>query len=816
MLLNHSDGTVAVCHNLRPAEGSQGLSPIPAPQKAAACPLRIFCEFGSDGLSFIAADGKHLSLFFPQRRTEAVRALGELPDKPLRARFIDNVVVVTTEKGEYRIDYDPATDTFSHRGYPTDPPAVSIEAVEAAVVTVTVPGTNLSKSASPGRRLSDTDVARLSDDLVGGYNSLLQSAGYSGAHLQPVVAFYRLLDADNNEIYRSAPSLVALPDGPQVVDSVTLKSTDTTFTAVESYRLEAPATKVRVNIDAPVATEGDRVARLEVWLSPQLHPFDPSRKPDCRLLSRSSSADFASLSLPGMSAPTSIATRAGRRMVEALVAFSASDDFHAVFRRALTLDRPFDAPGVHDVPPAGADVAADIAVLRAALARRFSPCSRLEALTSGAHTVVPALSAEAADARLGADLRIMLTDAISPRRFAVASTAGQWRSVVTVDFADGSVLSRTFSGSASAPSCLSPVIAYPDPTAVALTVTLQCSGSSLRKRRFDLAPDPSGRFAAWIAPDFLPVTLDTTSDPLVMLPSTASAVRFPDALVLTGSRAGRVSATLRCPGLDFMRLLPAMATSGAWDYGRARFFVFSRQGIFTATTSASRSALSLNCLDPRPVTAGEAVAEIDGGRVAAVAGGDLVEVSRAKVATIVPGIRFDRIGWHPFRRELWCFSPDAPSRVFFPAFGWRHATADLGAPEALCPSRRFGLVLTGSDSVSVAEPLSEPSSRLVRWRGTARFPTAVIPAHVKLPASASQMDAVLEVAHGHVASEEAPVASFAIKGRLAAPLARRLFCRPVDCLTVGFAGTVSPDFLIYRPEIFSATNGKHTRHLICP
>ena len=816
MLLDQHNSDMAACHNLRYSAAPPGLSTVAAPQAVVDRPVRMFCEFDTDGYSFIGADGLALVVFRPIGRD--IRPVCTLPDEPLRAIFINNVVTVTTEKGEYYIDYNAADDTFAPRGYDTAAPAVSIEAAGSATITATVPRATLSKAATAGHRLSDADVNRLAADLADGYAQLLASAAFGGNFLQPCFACYRLLDASGREIFRSQPCLVSLPSGLQLASPVTLSAVDSSFTAVESYRIEAEAMRMRVNIDAPTSADaGKDVARLEVWVSPQLHPFDPSQRARCRMISRTTSAEFATLYLPGAEGPLSIATSAGRHMVDALVATAAADNFASVYRRALTIERPFLSPGAYDVPPAGSDVAADAATLRAVAAGRFRPGSRLDALVAGPHRIVAAVEANAADACLGAGLSVNLFDGISPRRFAVRSAAAPWRSTVAVEFADGTVLSRSYSASSSAPVLFSPVLSYPDPAAVAITIALQVQGSPMCKGRFPLAPDPSGRFAMWAASDFRPHALPETADTAALQLSTATAVRFPSALALIDTATRRASAVVDCPDTCFAGLLPASTVAGAWDYGRARFYAFSSRGIFTVTASAARTALVLNCLDTRAVTDPSAVAAIDSGRVAAVAGGDLVEVSRSKVTTVAPGVFFDRVGWHPLRGELWCFPPRASARIYSPRSLWRYSTADLGSPLALFPSRRFGMILTGADATAIAEPPEAPSGqRLVRWRATVRFPDASVPSFAKLPASASALDATFAITHGHLPDARAPVASFSMSGRLAAPLARRILCRAVDCLTVDFSGSVSSDFFMSTPEIFTLKNGKHSRHPCAP
>ena len=99
MLLDRHNSDVAACHNLRYSCAPPGLSPVPAPREVAARPMRMYCEFDTDGYSFIAADGLALVLFRPIGRD--VRPVCTLPDAPLRAVFINNIVTVTTEKGEY-------------------------------------------------------------------------------------------------------------------------------------------------------------------------------------------------------------------------------------------------------------------------------------------------------------------------------------------------------------------------------------------------------------------------------------------------------------------------------------------------------------------------------------------------------------------------------------------------------------------------------------------------------------------------------------------------------------------------------------------
>ncbi len=102
MLLDQHNSDVAACHNLRYSAAPPGLSTVTAPQAVVDRPVRMFCEFDTDGYSFIGADGLALVVFRPIGRD--IRPVCTLPDEPLRAIFINNVVTVTTEKGEYYID----------------------------------------------------------------------------------------------------------------------------------------------------------------------------------------------------------------------------------------------------------------------------------------------------------------------------------------------------------------------------------------------------------------------------------------------------------------------------------------------------------------------------------------------------------------------------------------------------------------------------------------------------------------------------------------------------------------------------------------
>ncbi|MDE6486277.1 MAG: hypothetical protein K2L76_02085, partial [Muribaculaceae bacterium] len=484
---------VSACHNLRPApDGSARLTAVGMPAIVAPAGHNPVLHFSvPDGMRLLTHVGRELYLIRPSRMP---LHLGTLPAEPLCAVATADRIVVSTSAGMVTL----SAPSYSVPDAVASLPAVSLRAVSRGLVRADVAPRTL--SGGDYRRqsaLTPADARTVSADLRAAYTALCQYAAEQSAMLQPALASYTLLDAEGRELFTSPPVLLGTRQCLTAVNA-----TCGSDGLLASYTLTADTWQPELSVP-PHACPGVRSVR--VTLSPQLHPVDPGTEADTWLRHTAADTTVTARLHTTVLTPATIREAAARmpRLCRVVSVVSAS-------------------PATCVIPcPPSAGPHAEIAALSAVLERPVAEVSRAAALTQAPHSFTASCGAVSGDTVMWGNIT-SCPYAGYPAPLLAASVADDesWQAYVAVDFASGARAVWTGSGSSSAPLAFSPLLCYPSPDAVSLTIGLSTPTRTVRSV-FPLTPVPGGRMSAYVADSLAPVALDAVSsyavpDPIVI------------------------------------------------------------------------------------------------------------------------------------------------------------------------------------------------------------------------------------------------------------------------------------------------------------
>lgn len=788
---NQSDYTgVSVCECLRlNAAGDYTPVGVPATVAGVAAMPRCAISHADGSVTLFASEGN--TLYIIERDSVTPCDIGSPVVNVVAAG--DDALVVTGDGGRFRCSRGDG-EAWSVADDDVRLPVVELTCEDAGPLSCTVASRKLSQAYSLNYQFSQADRAALFRDFCDAYRAIDRDARVAGAHLQPVVAYYRLLDAAGGVLAVSPPMVLAHPDGAQCAGSQLLYSDDRQV--VDAYTLSGRSWKVRARFPAD-ASAASCVSRFELLATPMFHPADFSADNCCTPVRETGSTVFARISMSGAAVgitassplPSARNIRAAVARIESMagVVYAAADPFSAAGSREITLD----------YAPAG-DADSDIAAVRAAFARDVVSVPPVQALMSRPHCVTGAVAATASGVTLWGDLTVRRFAGHSPAAFAVEFADRSWYGYTVVTFADGST--RVFStvGTGHAPLRFNPVLSYPSPDAVSLTIAVRSSGEQTRVATFPLVPDASGRRAVYVHPGCVAFEITSTSPSYSVPSETRSDRRLPSAIAVTG--AGTPSEVLAVGELSagaVSSLVPARFGQSSWDFGRCRFYACGEGGIHSVSVNAARSALSVSLLDSRPVAGSQAVAVADEA-VMAVAGGDLVSVSASRVTTLRPGVEAAMIAWNGRRRELWCV--DSLGRADVVCFDFRrrrYTRSGAGVRGVLsCAAGAYALTADGA-VVDISREIL-PSAVAVAYVRGDRAAVLREPLSVSVDVRATSFTGFVALMQGRTGGV---IALRRINGAVRSPLSFCVMSRPRRDVLVELQATVTPDFELRKISV---------------
>lgn len=703
----------ATCLNLRPAPDGTALCPVGLPATIATGNLRpLHVVDHPDGTStlFLTTGNFLLSLYLTGDNPQP-QSLALLPSEAVSAVSTGDTLLVMTAEGPFRLDYNAKSGTWKVLGLLPSFPVINLRAVTSPQFTATVPSRTLTGGYTRCEgTLSDDDTAAVTADMLSLYSQVAEKALFAGHYMQPVIARYKLFDRDGATLYESAPVMITPEGGFQGTAAVEsqLTAVDGIFSTVASRSLTVAGFRIGFDLpEIPASPWNEVVASLKVYVSPQLHPVDYSTEASCRLEENTASAGILRAYIPGMADAMTADTARRRSLVERMTA-----DFYAHATVVADIPYPFVSGLTQSRYPQKA-----VYLRRPDYKSATKECAELSRL----------LTYPAADA-------VEMT--------------------LTVEYADGSVLSRT----------------------VALTAMAGIS--------------------VYIDETFAPIAPDTVMEAYV-IPAAMPAPHCRRQAVAIARASQPLSPTavaIMAQG-GVKAIAPAVRSSSAWDFARAHLYSFTTAGIYAVAVNAARDALSVNVIDRRGVERGDAVTTAGDG-VCAIASGDLVSVAGSKAVTLQKKTGAEAIAWCAPFGELWCV--DAAHAVTIRLPDGTSFRRDITADEIL-PAQGGRLFLRSGESLLDASREVPADAMPILWSTRVRAATRSSPPQRPvliswhLFASAVKLELSMLGDNGAGSACAMPMIRHKVTGAINAPLTSRVYAPPRLYLTLTASGTASPD-----------------------
>lgn len=712
VLANLDAPEVELCHNLRHSAADGTLTPVAAPTPVIDDPIpgahilpggRISAPDGEKWL-FVEQDGLLVG-----SNGRIYMIFDQYPGIPTGIITVGkrHLVMMGDDASPLWLDHNVDV-IWKLTPADTIPEPLAVTRTDTATVSTEVGGIDLSGVYnSRSTHLTDTDVAKLTRLMSDAYESLALSAARQSLYIQPIIARYRLIGYDERPLYLSAPVLIA-PDSGRQFTAIGFTLTGANFSTLSTETVSADAFGLQLRpCERLTENWGSVVKRAELLVSPQLHPLRPDLLADYRFGSFSATAGELQVTIPGITIAESQTIAADgshlRCQVESILACIDDTDTLAHTGTAR-FSSSADSGLTTSVQPLIPSLTDELATLEKIILRSRhlpvqSPSDAILAALTPPNCLCPRLAdvggdcialAGVAAKRFDGHLPSELTTVTDDHTATIAATPVATR----VTFADGSSCVRSATLTGFTLSALSPLLTYPSADAVRLE--LYCDNSSLR---VDLRPDPSGRYAYWLADDCRPVTM-TVDKPSFILPAAAPRqLSYPGTIVVSSvADPLRPLAVTEIADCTSVAVRAAPGNVGGWDSGSARFYLFGSGGVRSLSVNSARTRLTARTLDRRPVGSSTAVCGISDGSTAVIAGGDLLGLTAQKVVTLRPDIGAQHLGWNPLRQELICFH-----------------TADC-----ICPDE---YILADSDSLTRLYPSATVVDRLGHRLYTRSCPT---------------------------------------------------------------------------------------------
>ena len=677
-----------------------------------------------------------------------------------------------------------------------DFPDVGLSAQKETSLTVTVPARQLSANYSSGP-LKNSDEIALRADLTTAYRRLCANAAATGVAIQPALARYRLLDADGRAIFAGQPMLLAPEGGAQCADYVPLYLPD--GNTVSEYSLTAAAWRLKVSLPADAAA-AKRVARLEVMMTPVFHPFDTSLPAPVQYARRASANDvFARIALPGRQRGlgSSFAGNSRRILARALARLESMEN------PVATVNSPFDRAQefTFDVP-CSETPEQDADRILAGLDKKVVATPRDMAYISMPNSFSARISAAGASTCMWGGIAALPFEGYLPESFAAGTrTETAWEASAFVRFADGRGVARHSGASTGAFTALTPIICYPSPGAVEITINL-LAGNTSRSITLPLTTDESGRFSYYIAPGLQSIDLPVAKATAPQF--RGSRLDLPGMIAIAEAKAPTdIKITARIPG-ELTAALAATGSDQSWEFGRSRFIAATASKILSVAVAKEFKGVSIKVIADNGIARADGICTDGKGGFFAIATeagaptGRIIRFdSRGAISVLDNSEEYLAVGYSTGHDELIAMRRNDVSLVFDGGTTKFVASRDTFDADRLvmAEGELFGMNSEGL-ILFVHETRSSTdieARRTIVPRGYGHSNARSVRADMQ----ASEFDGIICV-EGLNAGPMRPwdVRTFAVRGSVAGPVRMRVLSRPFRVLRVRIAGTASPDLRI--------------------
>lgn len=551
------------CHNLRP-DSSGALRPVGRPDTMAPAGHRPLLRFTADcSPALLTARGRELYLCSDTSGGKP-RLLHTLASDPLCAIYSEGVIHISTAEGAESI-YTDGTST----GH-TQLPAIGLRAAAAThTLRAYVPQRTLGGDYRQQPALSAADRRAVSDDIRRAYTALCREADAQACLVQPALAAYELLDASGRVLFASPVLLLG-----------TAQCTAAQRLAVASdgslpgYTLQADAWTPQLVFPADTGS----VHSVRVYVSPQLHPVDPSADASVGLAhSTTATSVGVSLAPSGLILEPKNAEASAHTLREAVARFSA-------IKRAVAVV-PVTPGSAVDIPcrPAGAP-AAELSTIATALTRAVPHTGGECAAVSAPHSFSARTAAVSGHTAAWADITARRYAGYPLGIFAAdADNTRAWSAWAAVEFAGGERV--VWQGSGAADRHFSEMIIASD----AATPFSALAVTRLDGRVHRLLPAGGGtgawdygrtRFTAFGADGIHLATLNAGRDTLATARITGRSIASPQAVAAAEGCAYAAAGgdIVRVSGSKVSVVAGSVAADAiVWNQSRAELWALRRE-----------------------------------------------------------------------------------------------------------------------------------------------------------------------------------------------------------------------------------------------
>lgn len=820
-----------VCNNLRldptcdhlRAEGEPGIL-----ARTAARPVARYNGTHSASVT-IYADGCRL-LWQPDRPAGIAPAeFAVLKAEPTAVLLTgEKEMTVATSEGLYRI-------TFPDSGAPKcsncagSYPAVWFEEYSEQTLTQDLGEARLSGDySSRTGSLNAADSARLTADVLAAYTALSDKARAGGLCMQPVMMRWRLADADGKTLLTGAPVLAGPKEGAGGCIEFHATMADSPWSR-QATQISSAVYRLRVRTAVGTTADAARCRKLIVEATLPLHPLDPSAQCPTRI-SRSADGSKTTLSfrLPGSSAGMADAPALRNSLVRGLIP-NVGELFHTI----AEIDNPFSSSKsvelrAEDFP--AADTAEACRTMASVAGRRPEKAAKAEALNSAPHSFGAMAGAVSGDTVMWGGIRPFRFGGFCPQTcFRDFTGDGTWYATATVSFADGKSVTVAENIGSGRPERVRPVLWYPAPDAVAMTLCIVADGQ-VTQAEFPLTTTADGRGAAWVAEGAKPVAwydvaYDTSSAPSATPPFSVAV--NPIAGAVTTARLGLPEAAIGLHTVtagNIVALHPAPSGNSAFGYAYRRFIIFCSAETLMATTSANGTLRSVDYFDYRALASADHVTPTTDSQspLLAVLGGDLTAIGRRRCVTLVRGFGAHSLGWDARSSKLWAAGDAGGTTVLSADATALHTLSTvLTGPMLTTPD---GLLACGADNsgdcVYFTGLPSKPTDVDIVCRTVCKAPAEARSGRpMRVCCATASMQAnnfcgSLKVTGSRAAPCAAGVAdalcaSVAVDGSVGGGInTGGFFSQPFPYVTVTVSGKASPDFCLGHITLLFAERSK--------
>lgn len=793
------------CSGLRPCEEGEGLeacrglgSMMASGGMVPLCVLR-----GEGGSYTLLRHGSQLYCCSGRPRTDMLplKAIGvTFASTPVCTEAQGDEATVMCENSEtghreaVRLKLNGNMPQMLPRG--CDYPALQLTAAAAGTVTATVGARTLDYDSLNQTQLTRDKAAQLSGDLLAAYQDCVEAALASGAYLQPALAAYRLLDSKGRVLYESRPVLLARDMDFESKGGGYREVSVDTDGKLQSYSVELEAWRPMLTVPEGFTEAAPDVARVEIRLGEQFHPYHPDGAWAARRASHGSFRGVA-VALPGhyrgLSKDRASLTRhllEGASGAFGQMAHCAGGMSTEGLTGSAEL-RGMAAPADHTA--AGSVRRLEKAIREAGGSRKmdFPGCGRLWARTS----------AHDAGRILWGNLRKLRAEAPTPGSLAVewsTESTKHWRANVTVKFRGGSERVVTeYSGTGPYPTKLSPFLSFGDPEATEMRVQILC-GIKIFDRRFALKADPKSLTACYMDENLAAIDCTATQAGLFEVETEYNPGRaFPGGVaVAEGEDARTVMCSGTCGSAAVKEIAAGMNGHQAWEFGRHRFTALTEEGLFAIT--AGEKSLSI-----RQIWAGSAehLAGAGSEGTYSLCGKRLLRVGASgtvsTMETPAEGLYLCHAG---SRRQLiagsWIYDME---RDFF------YSNPALAGSTGCYSTDGEALIVSGSaQKLLVAGADTQQDLVEIEWEAVREHPGGMQrPRRLRADISSSFAEIVVEMHELSSDGSETPMGSWSITGNVRGPISLRVNPRRATQgrIKLSMRGTVNQDFVIRSIEL---------------